>query len=352
MSINRGQDRHRLACCLFNVPVDLRTACKVANGTWTGSAATCHSFDQASRLAGMFRFVLPPLPTDLAVNFKYADSHTIVAETPQQKGETVKGWGIGWRKLPVVSFEVEPTQCEESELDRLVRYVVTPEREAVGFLTKTDDGDFLATPASIAEDRLGHCLQLSISAVSDAMGTIVGKPYTLVNDPFQPEFLPGRKWNKFGTQLAVAPTYGGNHPHYDRILRHIGAGLDDAVRNDPWCQEHGITQGWQYLQVWCALLFREPKQHLPMLYLFSQARDNGKSVLHKGLGLMLKAGYVEGDKALNQKYNKLLAGAVLVYLDEERSAYEAGEKVKKIHRSRQHHSRLMRTDGFMYPNFS
>ena len=136
-------------------------------------------------------------PTDPAVNFKNADSHTIVAETPQQKGETVKGWGIGWRKLGVVLFEVEPTQCEESEVDRLVRYVVTPEREAVGFLTKTDDGDFIATPASVAEDRLGHCLQLSMSAVSDAMGTIVGKPYTLVNDPVQSESLPGRKWNKF-----------------------------------------------------------------------------------------------------------------------------------------------------------
>ena len=153
-------------------------------------------------------------------------------------------------------------------------------------------------------------------------------------------------------QLAVAPTYGGNHPHYDRILRHIGAGLDDAVRNDPWCQEHGITEGRQYLQVWCALLFREPKQHLPMLYLFSQARDNGKSVLHKGLGLMFKAGYVEGTKALNEKFNKLLAGAVLVYLDEEKVSSEAGEKVKKYIEADNIILRLMRTDGFMYPNFS
>ena len=66
------------------------------------------------------------------------------------------------------------------------------------------------------------------------MGQIAGNPYALVNEPFQPEFPGGRTWNKFGAQLAVAPTYGGKHEHYDKILRHIGRGLDDAVKNDPW----------------------------------------------------------------------------------------------------------------------
>jgi hypothetical protein len=89
-----------------------------------------------------------------------------------------------------------------------------------------------------------------------------------------------------------------------------------------------------------------------MLYLFSQARDNGKSVLHKGLGLMFKAGYVEGTKALNEKFNKALGGAVLVYLDEEKVSSEAGEKVKKYIEADNIILRLMRTDGFMYPNFS
>ena len=119
-------------------------------------------------------------------------------------------------------------------------------------------------------------------------------------------------------QLSVAPTYGGKHEHYDKILRHVGKGLDDAVKNDPWCQRNQVKDGYTFVKIWCAMMFRDPAQHLPMLYLYSAKRDNGKSSLHKALGLLFARGCVEGVRTLNEQFNKMLAGAVLVYLDEEK----------------------------------
>ena len=86
-------------CCYYNGRLDLRTACGWSRVVWTGKACTCHNHAQAKQLAAMFGFELPPLESDRAINFHYADAHTIAAETVQVKGEKVNGWGIGYRKL-------------------------------------------------------------------------------------------------------------------------------------------------------------------------------------------------------------------------------------------------------------
>ena len=65
-----------------------------------------------------------------------------------------------------------------------------------------------------------------------------------------------------------------------------------------------------------------------MLYLYSDKRDNGKSSLHKALGLLFARGCVEGVRTLNEQFNKMLAGAVLVYLDEEKVDAKCAQKVK------------------------
>ena len=191
-------------CCFYNCPLDLRTACGMVKGIWTGKACTCERQSQATQLAAMFGFQLPPLASDRAVTFHYADAHTIVAETDQVKGEIVNGWGLGYRRL-AVSFEVEPPQLPDHDYYSEVRHVVTAERENAGYLMRSDNNEWLFEPKGTAEDRLAHRFGLSSGGIKDAMGQIAGNPYVLVNEPFQPEFPGGRTWNKFGSAAIRRP---------------------------------------------------------------------------------------------------------------------------------------------------
>ena len=338
--------------CLFNRPVDLRVACEAVGAIWVGNGCTAPTVAKATQLAALFGFELPPLPNDRAVNFKYLDAHTIAAETTQLRGEVANGWGLGWRKL-VVTFAVEPQPVAEHNYDTKARHVITPERENAGWLLHAEGGGaWHFEPKDTAID--GVCYKFGIPSKERAAvaGQIASNPYTLVNEPFQAEFLPGRKWNKFGAQLSVVASDRSDHPHYDKILRHVGQGLDDAVKGNEWCRANGVTSGYDFLLLWCALLIRKPKQHLPMLYLYSPERDNGKSAFHKALGRLFARGYVEGVRMLNEKFNKLMAGAVLIYLDEEKVSRESAQKVKLYIDSDQVTLRLMRTDTFMFANYS
>jgi hypothetical protein len=89
-----------------------------------------------------------------------------------------------------------------------------------------------------------------------------------------------------------------------------------------------------------------------MLYFYSPERDNGKSAFYRALGLLFTRGFVEGVRALNEKFNKLLAGAVLVYVDEERVSRESAQKVKLYIDADEMTMRLMRTDSFMFTNYT
>jgi hypothetical protein len=99
-------------------------------------------------------------------------------------------------------------------------------------------------------------------------------------------------------------------------------------------------------------MFQRPTQLLPMLYFFSPERDNGKSAFHRALGLLFAHGYLEGTRMLNEQFNKLMAGAVLVYLDEEKVTGKAAQKVKQYIEFGNIPVRMMRTDTFQFPNTS
>lgn len=335
----------------FNVQLDLESATKAVGGVWAGNYCTCPTQRQAKQLAKMFGFELPDLPSDRHVNFKYRDANTLIAETQQRKGETPDGWAVGYRRLEL-AIPVDSSGGDTNDLDSVVRHIVTTDKENAGWLMKAEDGNWIAEPKENCRDRIADRFDLKGPALAGAMGWLAANPYLLVNEPFAPEFLPGRRWNKFGAQLAVAPTYGGNHPHFDAILKHVGSGLDQAVAADEWCQRHGVADGAQFLLLWAASRFQDPKQSLPLIYLYSKERDNGKSSFHKSLNLLLKRGCVEGVRMLNEQFNKLMLGAVLVYLDEEKVDGKAAQKIKLYIDSDMISARLMRTDTFMFPNYS
>ena len=237
------------------------------------------------------------------------------------------------------------------DYDSVARHVVA-EKGNAGWFLKTNSGEWNCEPKDTVGNRVCDKFGISPKMLPYVMGEIAARPYLLVNDPYRPEFLPGRKMNKFRAQLII-PTHGGNHPTYDMILRHIGRGIDEAVKKDEWCQQNGITTGYDFILLWCAIVIKLPRQHLPYaLPPQPRARQRARALLHKGMGLLFSRGYVSGTLALNEKFNKLLAGAVLFYLDEEKVSAASGQKVKLWIDADYIEMRLMRTDPFMLDNFS
>ena len=103
----------------------------------------------------------------------------------------------------MVTFETEPAPESQNNFDCAARHVVTTERENAGYLMRTSAGAWNWEPKDTVKDLLAAKYNLNPQELTRAIATVAANPYTLVNQPFQPEFLAGRKWNKFGAQLTV-----------------------------------------------------------------------------------------------------------------------------------------------------
>ena len=153
------------------------------------------------------------------------------------------------------------------------------------------------------------------------LGWCAAHPWELTSIPFSEEYPGKRRWNREGSKLLYMPSSApGPTPHWDRILHHIGRGLDDAVDGDPWCQSHGIADGADYLRRWIAIMLRTPRRRLPLLFVFSNPEQNtGKSVLHEGVSQLFDVnGFTFADKAvtLASGFNAELRGAALCVIEE------------------------------------
>jgi len=161
------------------------------------------------------------------------------------------------------------------------------------------------------------------------MGTAILNQWTLVNMPFHEEHPGGRNWNYGAAQFRYQPsdTEEPRHPHWDRILSHIGEDLDRVVKNTGWCQKWGIQNGRDYLTAWIACMFREPFEPLPYLFIYGD-QGCGKSILHEVISLLVTGGVVKADTALTNQsdFNGELANGVLAVIDEKNVA-QAGPSV-------------------------
>ena len=80
---------------------------------------------------------------------------------------------------------------------------------------------------------------LGKTEAEEVMGEAVGKAWRLVNLPFQPEYPGGRQWNMDAAQLVFEPatldeSEQPKHPHWDKVLNHIGQDLNAGLRDAPW----------------------------------------------------------------------------------------------------------------------
>jgi len=138
------------------------------------------------------------------------------------------------------------------------------------------------------------CKGLSRDKITKVIGGCVAQPWQLINRPFQPEDFPGRQWNRNAPQFAVQPV-AGNHPTWDRLLRHLGTNLPP-----------------NYLACWIAYCLRKPFNPLPLLFFYG-GPCCGKSTFHRAIRLLVTSGVVQVDRTLTDKkgFNDELANAVI-----------------------------------------
>jgi hypothetical protein len=346
-----GNTTTGLACIPYNCMLPPEVACRVVGGVKTAPGRfTCKNYDMAKEAAALYKIDLPPIPgDDRAFDFIFrGDSLTIETERNGKKEPIPDGWGPKARKL-VLCTEVEAAPAD-NEFDHVVRHLVSQNNDDAGWAVKRQDGMWGTEGRSTCRDILLN-EGLDIPTAYAVLGKLSKTPWTLVNEPFQAEFLSNRRWNRKAKRLIIPEP--GPHPHFDLILGHNGQDLDEAVKKDKWCQQWGVKNGADWLRLWAASVFQKPKQKLPALFFWGVSNNTGKSAFHRTLGKLIQGddGITDIHDALTEKYNLSLAGCVIGYVEDKKIGPSGYTRVKGWIDSPTIPIREMRTNTYTLPNY-
>lgn len=252
----------------------------------------------------------------LARNFriKKIKGAKIVLSCDRLSGEPeLEGWVNDARKYEKV-LDIIVEDKEVSAPDDLLRYVVADETGS-GWFLNTKDMWIRHDKGNIADvlTALGH----DPKTIKETLGQCIMNPWVLVNEPFGPEYLGDRLWNKYAAQLAVSPEEG-DWSFWKDILKHLGRDISGAVAKDGWCKLYGITTGGEYLKLWIASMIQYPMEPLPYLFFYGD-QLTGKSTFFEMIDeCLVRRGVANAGIAIasNDGFNKEIAGSVLCYIDE------------------------------------
>jgi hypothetical protein len=278
---------------------------------------------------------LPPQIPDRKAKIKEHKDGRLVVSIKSEDGDNLDGWletRGWWQRI----FESKSTQVNDSEptnFDKVIRHLIDTEGN--------DRGWVLKSPISWNNEPLTHIkvalktLGISAKEIDLALGQSVIEGWRLINIPFGPEYPGNREWNRSAVQFTynLKKELPFNCPTWDKIFDHVGAGLNEAVNDHEWCKVNEIITGSDYLKLWVASLFQEPRQHLPYLFLYSKEQQTGKSTLHEALSLLItRNGYARADTALisQSAFNAELEYAVLCVIQETdlRKGIQARNRIK------------------------
>ena len=218
-----------------------------------------------------------------------------------------------WVRVITHYEETEPVHAQES----IVRHVISNGSEA-GWYVNINNEWVNQTRANVVSVLISQMIGYKKVDIDRMMGLGILDPWTLVQKPFEEEYLSGRQWNKDAPQLAYTPVSGKFGTWLD-LLSHLGSDLDDTVKNNSWCQLNNLSTGGEYLQLWIASMFQKPAEPLPYLFFFGET-NSGKSTFHEAIHILFKngRGTVKADRALRDKngFNGELENAVLCVVEE------------------------------------
>jgi hypothetical protein len=320
------QDQNGWTRCYYNVTPNLDVACKSQGGLEDPSGGfqfrDAESAERALNLLGIKmdvgvaqkgRQTLVKLSKDgrvvVEVDHDDRDSASEMQQWLPKKGK--------WTRIynNILHGAPEP---EINNYDDVVRHLATEAGEDCGWLIKSG-GPWRMEPLTHIQIAL-KSTGLGSADMTEILGSAIFKCWTLVNKPFQPEYPGDREWNRHGARLRFKPTVTGDtlkYPTWQAVLDHCGAGLNEALKDNPWAMVNGVTKGGDYLKIWVASMFQHPLEPLPYLFFYGP-QNSGKSIFHEALAELFDRGYVRADQALTSQsgFNGELEHAVLCVVEE------------------------------------
>ncbi len=273
---------------------------------------------------------------------------------PDDPPEHMDGWipeDKSWKRIFNVHAS-DPYETDIGKFDDIVRHLVSEDGKDCDWVIRSDnvwrDEPLVHVKAYL--EALGY----SPKECKTIIGSSVFKPWTLVNRPFQPEIPGDRQWNRGAAQFRYTPTLNKDDLRFDtwmRVLNHCGSGLDNAVKEHPWCKSNGILTGGDYLKCWVASMFQYPLEPLPYLFFYGP-QNSGKSTFHEALTILVTHGVVRAQSALTSDFNGELANAILCVVEEMnlRKDKKAADRIKDYVTSRQISIHAKNKTPYMIPN--
>lgn len=366
------QDGTNWTSCYFNTRPDLESASLALGGSEISGGKGFH-FDNLKKARDVVQALggyidLPDTwdNRECQLDKNKSNGRLIVrVKKVPEEAKPQNGWiekGKWWEKVfKITTDSSEVTMNEYPEFDSYVRALVTPGGEHAGWAVKRTDKDTwdIQPLVNVKLVLQGAPYNVSKAEADVILGGTINRRWDLVTLPFKPEFPGNRQWNFKAPQYAFQPSDLDSdaipyHPHWDKILDHVGRDLDESLCTDAWALRHGIMTGRQYLQLWIASMLREPFDPLPYLFLWGP-ENSGKSILHEAIGRLMTGGVASADRALttSSEFNGELANAVLGVI-EETDVSKAGERARNRMKdwvtSENIAIRRMRTDAYLQRN--
>src|SRR3990167_3547782 len=335
--------------CYYNVPADLSTAARCHEGI----ERTDGRFELPTLLNGLKalrdlgaveqqiaeEIETNPFLSRPALLKQHKDGRAVVSVQKGGSDKPPNGWYEGvkgyWEKIITIQNEAPEIEVP----DNFVRHLVVGGKDA-GWCIYTRGQWIYESDINVRRAMIAGGVAASSKQVEEIRGQCVLHPWYITNRPFQPEYPGNRAWNRNAPQFAfepIKPALAGNLqisgvgkreetefertcPTWNRILSHLGEGLNEAVLNNKWCQQQGVRYGKEYLFLWLSAMVQHPTESLPYLFFYSQEQNTGKSTFHEAISLLFKEsiGYVRADVSLtsNNRFNGELATAILCVVEE------------------------------------
>lgn len=317
--------------CYFNREADIITIIKMNKGVLTNPEKQIYGFNCVKDVVNVAEQMGKPInvePLWLHDNRRATMTVTsqndiiVDVERTNKQEAPVDGWASDKK---VHRRVIEPDQANQYRSDtpdceEVIRSLRHSSGDNLGWALRREDGQWGYEPS----ENVSNILSLRGYKTKDIpgiKGMAIFHKWTLVQEPFQPEYPGNRQWNRHGARLRFEPKEEGpfEFPSWQRVLNHLGQGLDDSVESNEWCQEHGIKTGAEYLEHWIANMIRFPYKRLPYLFFYSYKQNNGKTTLHAALRRLMsdKAVVIANQALTSQQFNGELLGAILCVIEED-----------------------------------
>ena len=372
------QDGSGWTTCWFNVKPNLDVASKALGGKKL-KKNNGYEFDTVDKALEVAKLLKPGFEFEVEEQLRgrkavISDSRDgqVAIEVPKHNddGKSLGNWNNSDKKsawTQVFNVAAQPEKLEVSDYDNLIRCLETPEGQPAGWAAKKADGEWTrktgGSVKTILQD-LGH----SKPEAEQIMGRYERRPWKLVMRPFEPEYPGNRCWNTDAPQFRFQPAArydtdsneeqigeDTHHPHWDKVLDHIGQDLTKYVRDLEWASVCGIRTGADYLRAIFASILREPFEPTPYLFLFGP-ENSGKSIIHEAFEVLVTSGVVKADRALTSQsdFNGEMASAILCVVEEKDIGKTPGAyaKIKDAVTARKLSIRRMRMDSYMVDNMT